>query len=133
MRNFVINILSLILILEVVFSCEKNQATPIDNPELIGDYEWSWSIDTSGNIIESTIIQMNYGIRINADGNIHTFENGKLVEKYRFKEYFSQWGKVGIRSLEKKKGKFVALYESGELQSLGFPYNGFSNYFYKHE
>lgn len=120
--------------------CEKEYVykeqvpTQIDSSKLVGDYEWSWSKLPNGAIIESTTSQLNYGFRIKASGYIYSFSDGIEINKFSFEEYFSQWGKTGIKTYQNENyDQLNGLYYEDEMQVLNFPFSGFLNYFYKHE
>ncbi|MFT5820111.1 MAG: hypothetical protein ACI8ZM_001345 [Crocinitomix sp.] len=122
------------IILLISSSCEKNQPNSFTNKDIIGQYEWSWSLDSTSTVVESSNSD-NYAILVREDGFIFTYKNGKAGTKYRFHQYFEQWDKLGVRSYKnlrtkKVEDRLVFLWENNELFVFNFPYSH-ENRFYK--
>lgn len=118
-------------------ACNKIEPNPITNKDIVGKYEWSRSYDYTGKLIESSKIPEKFGILVEENGFIYTYKNGENISQYFFSDFFSQWGKIGVRNYSKLRKKnrieeqFVFYYYEDELYSTEFPFKNGQNYLYK--
>lgn len=122
----------------ITTGCNKEKLIPVDEPELIGTYEWSMSITATGDVVESSKIADKYAIIIEKDGMIYTVKNGKVKHRFFFYDSYLSRGRIHVVSYPRLRKKihlepeFHLIFRRGEVQANNFPFlMGLSNFFYK--
>ena len=115
--------------------CQKVHPVPENLQFMVGEYEWSYSDDWDLHKADDS--NTSYGIKIDKEGYLYTFEDGKEITKYKI-EIYSEGNAFTTYSKHKTSlnGK-VKTFEGGqrELIITGFPNSesGTSNHFFTHE
>ena len=120
------NCLPILFLVFFCSGCHKEGVDLKEYPELVGDYDWTYSLMSMKTIYSLENTDYQFGIRLKKNGRVFLYEHGKLVgEGYVYK--------VSKNPLEIRVGgssHFFSVSKDG-LVSTGYPFNAISNNFQK--
>jgi hypothetical protein len=92
----------------------------------VGDYDWMYSIDSEGNIIDLSASADHFGFTIRRSGKVILYKNGKRGETGEMLSSYDpdqlNYGDVSDN---------ICQDEFGEIYINKYPFNGYRNYFKK--
>lgn len=127
------NILKILWFILILVSCNKHDITDSQS-EIIGDYEWFYSLDSFYNTTAQDNTSDKWGIRIKSNSKIFVFKNEEEIFKGKITsivpESVNGTGGWDI-SVQHKDFTTVLRFKDNQLKSWHWPFDGNTNNYLK--
>lgn len=112
-----------LLFLTLLVGCNKDREDFSDHPELVGDYDWTYTQLSSTQLMTKENGGTPHGLRFFKNGKVFAFKEGKLFKKGIVEDIRQESnGQVVVQVKLKELNSMDFVYANNQLTARKFPY-----------
>jgi len=118
------------LLIVTCTSCKKETPSILNSYQ--GDYYYTYTALEASDLIVSTEMENDFGLRITPSNKIKTFVNGKLIGVYKYRSVKNYQEEINFSSFlfDQSNSTELILYSDGHIEFFDFPVKFKRNVFY---